>query len=139
MFGNDGKKTGKMDTIIGRNTKLEGRIEAKGTIRLDGELVGDLHVQGSAIIGTKGLIKGNVYCTNIYVAGTIEGNVDCKEQLRLTNTSRLTGDIKVKTFIVDENASFEGKCEMQELKQITKNEKHEDKNSDKMKKVEKGA
>lgn len=138
MFGN-GKKSGKIDTLVGRNTKLEGKVEAKGTIRLDGELIGDLHVDGSAIIGRKGVIKGNVFCTNIYVAGTIEGNVDCKEQLRLTNTAKLTGDIKVKTFIVDENAAFEGKCVMREIKQNLKNEKKEVNSSEKMKKADKGA
>ncbi len=139
MFGNGDKKSGKIDTLIGRNTKLEGKIEAKGTIRLDGELSGDLYVEGSVIIGKKGIVKGNIYCNSIYVAGTIEGNIDCKEQLRLTNTSKLLGDIKVKTFIVDENATFEGKCQMQEMNQSPKNEKTQDNKSEKLKDNIKGA
>ena len=139
MLGNGTKKSGKIDTLVGRNTKFEGRVEAKGTIRLDGELVGDLHVEGSAIIGKKGFVRGNIYCTNIYVAGIIEGNVDCKEQLRLTNTAKLAGDIKVKSFIVDENAIFVGNCEVQETKQNSKNNKNEEKFNNKIKKADKGA
>lgn len=132
MLGSNSKKTNKVDTVIGKNTKLEGKIEAKGTIRLDGELVGDLIIEGSAIIGKNGKIKGNVVCSNIFVSGTIEGNVDCKEQLRLTNTGQISGDIKVKTFIVDENAVFEGKCQMQDAVQTSKK-----KNADKVAQSEK--
>ncbi|MTI48594.1 MAG: polymer-forming cytoskeletal protein [Firmicutes bacterium] len=113
MLGKGSKVSNKMDTLIGQNTKLEGKIEAKGTVRLDGELVGDLVIEGSIIIGNKGVVKGNIICNNIVISGTVEGNIDCKEQLHLTNAGHINGDIKVKSFIVDENAVFEGKCKMQ--------------------------
>ncbi len=122
MFKSGTNKSNKIDTLIGKNTKFEGKVSAQGTIRLDGELIGDINIEGSVIIGKKGTVKGNILCNNILVSGTIEGNIDCKEQLRLTNSAKLYGDIKVKSFIVDESAIFEGKCEMQKVHE-TKNEK----------------
>lgn len=126
MFGSDGKKTSKMDTIIGKDIILEGKITAKGSIRLDGTLIGDINVDGNLVIGKQGLVKGNIICKNVLVCGTIEGYVDCKEQLRLANTGKILGDIKVNSIIVDENAVFEGKCQMQN----NVNKKNENKKND---------
>jgi cytoskeletal protein CcmA (bactofilin family) len=114
MLGKKGVKMDKIDTLIGKNTKFEGTITSKGTVRLDGELVGDMISEGNIVIGEAGKVKGNITCHSIIVSGTVEGNVICKEQLRLTNTASLYGDIEVKSFIVDENAVFEGSCKMRE-------------------------
>ncbi|EOD01659.1 bactofilin family protein [Caldisalinibacter kiritimatiensis] len=121
MFGKKEIKMDKIDTLIGRNTKLEGKITANGTIRFDGELVGDLIIEGNVIIGEEGKIKGNIKCNNGIVSGRVEGNIICKEQLRLTNTASLFGDIEVKSFIVDENAVFEGSCKMKTETNTQKN------------------
>lgn len=112
-----------IDTLIGRNSIIEGKINAKGTIRFDGTLIGDLIVEGNVIIGEDGKVKGNITCENIIVSGTIEGNVTCKEQLRLTNTASLYGDIEVKSFIVDESAVFEGACKMRDESKNLQNDK----------------
>lgn len=122
MFGKKETKeinTSKIDTLVGKNTTLEGKILTKGTIRLDGTLVGDLEVEGNAVIGEDGKIKGNIICHNIFISGIVQGNISSKEQLVITSTGKLYGDIEVKSFIVDENAIFEGTCKMQNI-QTTK-------------------
>lgn len=127
MFGKEKVKLDKIDTLIGKNTKLEGKIECKGTIRLDGELNGDLIVEGNVIIGKSGKITGNISCNNIFISGIVKGNIISKETLRLTNTAKLYGDIKVKTFIVDENAVFEGSCKMDITENLNKKNNKEKK------------
>ncbi|WP_069649177.1 bactofilin family protein [Caloranaerobacter ferrireducens] len=131
MFNKKEVKLDKIDTLIGKNTKLEGKIECKGTIRLDGELTGDLIVEGNVIIGESGKVNGNITCNNVFISGIVKGNVISKEMLRLTNTAKLYGDIQVKTFIVDENAVFEGSCKMEATK--TSNETKVNKESKKSK------
>lgn len=116
------------DTLIGSNTKVEGKIHGSGTIRLDGHLIGDLHVDGDAIIGNDGKVEGNIFCNNILISGTIIGNINTEEQLRITNTGELYGDIEVTSFVVDEEAIFEGSCKMKKtlddnkVKPMVKNE-----------------
>lgn len=123
MFKKNEDTIGKIDTLIGKNTKFTGKIEAKGSIRIDGELEGDILVDGNVTIGPEGKIIGNITCINIYISGTVSGNVYCKEQLRLGNTSKLVGDAEVKTLIVDENAIFDGKCKMEKINDSTMNDK----------------
>jgi len=112
MLGKKEVNTSNIDTLIGKNTKLQGTIEGAGAIRVDGEVTGDLIIKGNVVIGKEGKILGNVKCDNLLNSGTIKGNANCTEQFRLTSTGSHYGDVNVKTFIVDENAIFEGKCKM---------------------------
>lgn len=112
MFGKTNINNEKIDTLIGEGTKLQGKVEGKGSIKIDGTIEGDIILNGNIILGEKGNINGNVICDNIYISGKINGNISCKEQLRITNTGKLFGDIEVNNFVVDENAIFEGNCKM---------------------------
>lgn len=100
------------NTLIGKNTIFQGELQAEGTIRIDGEIRGEVSVKGDAYIGETGMILGNIHAVNVVTSGKIEGNVYTSEQLRITTTGKIIGDVKVKSFIVDEDAFFEGKCTM---------------------------
>ena len=114
---NFGKKTApinteKIDTLIGKNTNIEGNLKAEGTIRIDGKLVGDVNLSGNLIVGDQALIEGNVKADNIHMSGIIEGNIKVMNQLHITPTGKLVGDMDVKNIVVDEGAVFQGNCIM---------------------------
>jgi cytoskeletal protein CcmA (bactofilin family) len=114
MFGS-GKKSinsERVDTIIGRGTIFEGTVNADGTVRLDGKVLGGLNISGNLIVGEEGAVKGNVKTENAFVAGVIEGNVIATSQLHITHTAKLVGDITVKNVIIDEGAIFIGNCKI---------------------------
>lgn len=115
MFKKVQDSSGKIDTFIGKNTKLIGKIESNGTIRIDGEIEGDIVAYGNITIGVDGKITGNLAANSIFVSGTVYGNIRCNEHLRLGNTAKVLGDVEVKTLIIDENAIFEGKCKMETM------------------------
>ena len=55
--------------LIGAGTDIKGDVESAGDIRIDGTLKGNLKTKGKVVIGTTGLIKGEVYCRNSDVEG----------------------------------------------------------------------
>lgn len=112
MFKKNEINSDKIDTLIGKNTKISGKIEAKGAIRIDGELDGDIVVEGNITIGEDSKITGNIEGSSIFISGTVQGNIKCREHLRLGNTAKLFGDVEVNTLIIDENAIFDGNCKM---------------------------
>lgn len=101
----------KIDTLIGKNVKIEGSIIATGTVRLDCEFLGDVRAEG-LIIGETGKIKGNIECYSILNAGIVEGSVVCKYKMRIKENGSQIGDVQAETVIIDEGAKFEGRCEM---------------------------
>lgn len=119
MFNSNKKSTpvnlDRIDTLIGKNTGIEGALTAEGTVRVDGKVKGDVTLSGNLIVGEEGSIKGNVKADCIVLSGIIEGNITAANQLHLTPTSRLIGDIDVRNIVIDEGAVFHGSCKMAEI------------------------
>lgn len=101
-----------LDSLIGENIKITGKIEGKGNLRVDGFIEGDIDYDGNIVIGETGKVYGNIKASDISLAGTIHGNVDSKTKLVILSTGTLIGDIQVSSFIVHENAKFDGNCKM---------------------------
>ncbi|MFU0784137.1 MAG: Cytoskeletal protein CcmA, bactofilin family [Thermoanaerobacterium thermosaccharolyticum] len=102
----------KIDTIIGKNTTIEGNIKSQGTMRIDGNVTGKIEVQGSMIIGDNSKIEADIKADNISISGEITGNLTVKNQVQITSNGKVYGDIEVQNLIIDEGAIFEGKCKM---------------------------
>lgn len=113
MF-NKGSKTEilaeRVDTLIGPNTTFEGTIKAEGTVRINGNVTGEVIVTGNVIIGDSSTIKGNINAGNAYISGIVYGNISTSNQLHMTPSSKIFGDIIVKNVIIDEGAVFNGNC-----------------------------
>ena len=93
---------------------MNGDFAAPGSARIDGKITGNVNVEGTLVVGTSGVIKGNVKCSGIIVGGDIEGNIIAPERAELSSTSRIIGDIHTGNIIIDEKALFQGKIIMSE-------------------------
>lgn len=103
----------KVDTLVGQGTLLKGRVEAQGTLRIDGFIEGEIVTTGDVIIGEKGTVKAQVTARNLTIGGTMEGNAIVGESLSILPQGRLVGDAKMKKLIIEEGAFFQGRSEMQ--------------------------
>lgn len=98
--------------MIGEGTLLEGTLKAKGDVRVSGKIVGKLEVAGKAIVAQEGTIDGELHAESADVAGTIEGEIRVSERVILKNTARVEGDVYAGRLVVEEGATFAGKCIM---------------------------
>ena len=103
-----------ISTLLGKGSVVNGDFAAPGSARIDGKIMGNVNVEGTLVIGTSGVIKGNVKCSGIIVGGDIEGNIIAPERAELSSTSRIIGDIHTGNIIIDEKALFQGKIVMSE-------------------------
>lgn len=114
--------------FIGAGTYLEGNIETKGSLRVDGKVKGIVRSGDTLTVGSSGEIVGEVYVKNAIVGGKIEGNVHIEQKLVLESTSSLTGNLKTSKLIIDEGAFFSGKSQMgavQKMKELISKESDE--------------
>lgn len=114
MFNNSKKLPDnvKIDTIIGPSSTIEGKINATGTVRIDGTYTGDIFTNEDVIVGENGVINGNIHANNVSISGEVNGNIICKGLLDLLPSGRLDGDIEVKKISICDGAVFKGKCNM---------------------------
>ncbi len=100
-------------TIIHHDTQIElSKMVSKSSVQINGVLSGDMFVDASIVIGETGRVKGNMSAAFVLVAGTVEGNLTVAEQIHLTKTARVTGDIHCRSMVVDEGAYIEGSFKM---------------------------
>jgi len=98
--------------LIGVGTEIKGDIESTGDIRFDGILKGNLKTKGKVVVGSTGIVKGEISCKNSDIEGKIEGKISVMELLSLKATSVLLGDIIAKRLAIEPGARFTGNCTM---------------------------
>ena len=64
-----------IDTLIAEQCTLEGDLTAQNSVKIDGRIKGTLRAEGRAIIGTTGVVQGDVHAPDLLVLGRLEGNV----------------------------------------------------------------
>ncbi|MFO8001879.1 MAG: polymer-forming cytoskeletal protein [Marinilabilia sp.] len=106
----------KLPNMIGQGTRIVGDIETNGDIRIDGNIEGNVNSKGKVVIGSNGLVKGEVICSNADVAGTLEGKLNVSELLSLKTSSKVNGDLKTGKLNIEPGAIFTGNCTMGDQK-----------------------
>lgn len=103
-------------TIIGPGAVIDGPLTTKDSTRIDGIVKGNVTISGALIVGQEARIDGTVSAMNVYVAGVINGNISSPQgKVEISDTGKVLGDVTCKGIIIDENAVFQGKCEMTNL------------------------
>ena len=108
------QKKSAVDTILGSDTVFEGKVQSRGTLRIEGRVDGEIIAEDTVIIGPSGIVKANVEAAHISVSGQINGNIVAKKKLELHPTAVVSGDIStaVGALTVEPGAKIEGRCSM---------------------------
>ena len=118
MFSNKDKDMAKPNetngvvNLIGVGTTISGDITSSGDIRVDGTLKGSVNTKGKVVVGTTGIVEGDVVCQNADVSGELKAKVSVSELLSLKSTAKLDGDIITNKLAIEPGANFSGSCSM---------------------------
>jgi cytoskeletal protein CcmA (bactofilin family) len=104
----------KINTLLGSSSEMTGDFKSEGSVRIDGRINGNVTVTGVLIIGAAGTISGNVSAKSAIIGGEVLGDVTVAEKTELTATAKVIGDISTSVIVIDENAIFQGKCDMKQ-------------------------
>lgn len=114
MFKKDNLEisSGKVDTIIGKDTFFKGSINGKGLIRIDGGAEGSISNKGDVIIGENGKVSVELKARNITIAGKYEGTLEAEGKLELKKTATAVGTFKANKLLIEQGAVMTGNMEM---------------------------
>ena len=99
-------------SIIAQGCKFDGKVEVRGTLRIEGEFKGDIGTPESLVIGKSGVVHAKVTVKNAIIGGQLFGNIVAENKIELQSGSHVEGDIKTKRLVIDEGVFFEGNCSM---------------------------
>ena len=99
-------------TIVGQGAKLEGTVVSAGSLRIDGQVKGQINADGDVILSPQSQVEADIRAVNITVAGRFKGNIFAKQTAELARGGRVDGNITSKSLIVAEGGTFNGQSNM---------------------------
>ncbi|PWH85479.1 bactofilin family protein [Brumimicrobium oceani] len=102
-------------------TKLVGDLTANSSLRVDGEIVGNIQCNGKLVLGQEGVIVGDINATEVEIDGKVEGQIKAEVLLVLHQTASIIGDIQTGRIVIEDGAHVEGNIQTGEASKSNKN------------------
>lgn len=108
------------DTLIGSDTSIEGKIYCNASLRIDGNVRGNVTCKGDLYIGEQAVLHSDITAANVYHAGNIHGTVTTNGTLFMAQSGKIFGDLEVSKIQITEGAVFEGTIIMKHNEETAK-------------------
>lgn len=116
MFGKKGenKPQGRIDSLIGAGTRVEGSLHFTGGLRIDGEVKGSVQAADGAssstlVLSEHARIEGGVSVAHLVTNGTVVGPVVVTETLEMQPKARIVGDVEYASIEMHQGAVIDGR------------------------------
>lgn len=100
-----------VESVIGPDLSIEGKVEGSGHVRIAGRFKGDVVVEGNLTIDQGARLAGGVRAHAVTIAGELEGNVLDAGRVELLASGVLIGDLKADSLTVAAGSRMRGRVE----------------------------
>lgn len=107
------KPQGRIDSLIGAGTKVDGSVTFTGGLRVDGEVKGNVRASdgqmSTLVVSENACIEGEISVSHLVINGTVIGPVFSNGFLELQSLARVTGDLQYNTIEMHLGAVVQGR------------------------------
>lgn len=122
-----GKKNEQLiETVIGKDTVVEGKIKLSTSLRVDGKILGEVDCKGDVFVGKEGYIEPTLKAKNLIIAGEVKGDVFTSEKVHVQPSGALTGSTTTAGMIIEDGGIFNGNSTIESYDEKAKLKVHED-------------
>ena len=101
-----------INAFVGKGVDFKGTISYHGTVRIDGTLEGEIHTEGTLLVGEEAVIKAKVTAGTIVCKGQSTGDILAKEKVTLRAPAVINGGVETPMLSMEEGVQFNGTIEM---------------------------
>jgi len=110
--GNEGQPS--INTLIGVGSTFRGTLMVSGTLRIEGEIEGDILNCDRLEIGEHGVMRADIEVKEAVIEGRVFGNVRSLGTLEMKTGARVEGDVSAMSVVMEAGVFFSGRCTMLE-------------------------
>jgi cytoskeletal protein CcmA (bactofilin family) len=107
-----------VSAFIGIGVELKGMITYNGTVRIDGQVDGEIHTDGTLLVGPEAVIKAKVTAGTIISRGRITGDIVATGRVGLLAPAVQNGLVRSPRLSIEEGVLFNGNLEMVQAKEL---------------------
>lgn len=97
MFGRDKALKLRVDTLVGKASRIDGDLVFEGGLHLGGRVTGNVRGEGDAAptlsVSEQGHIEGSVTVPNVVLNGTVNGDIHAAARVVLGPKARVEGSV----------------------------------------------
>ena len=97
---------------MGEDTIFNGSLTFDGAVRIDGKFEGQVKTNDTLIVGETGELNADVTAGVLIAKGKITGTIIATERVEIHATSKVVGNIRSPSFVVEIGAVFDGHVDM---------------------------
>ena len=102
-------------TIISKNTVIRGALQTEDSIRLLGQVMGDIECKSNIVVAGK--VRGNTTAANAYIYDAqVDGDVRCEDVVTVSNDAWVLGNIRAQQAEID--GKIKGNMEIRHMVSI---------------------
>ena len=107
-------ETNDLDTngsVLGRGTRVRGRIQGDGDLRVEGAIEGDVRVTGELLIDEGAEVQGNIEAAVVTIGGALTGDVTSRGGVVVRSSAKVSGNLGGPEVSLEEGAEFSGRID----------------------------
>lgn len=108
----DASTTREVQANLGKGSRVEGKLSFEGSVRIDGQIEGDISAQDTVTIGKNAEVTAQIHAGTVVVEGRVNGDITARQRVELRSPAKLVGNLSTPSLIIHEGAVFEGSCTM---------------------------
>ncbi len=98
-------------SVLGPATRVRGRVQGEGDLRIEGRVEGDVNVSGELTIEEGAAVEGEVGAASVVIGGALSGDVSSRGPVAIRATAKVSGNMGGSEVSIEEGASFVGRIE----------------------------
>ena len=111
--GRRGRETAAGLSIIAKDLTIAGDLQAAGTIRIEGRIIGNVHAGEQVLLSEGGIVEGDVVTKEAVIGGRVHGSVRAEDRVEIQASAHVHGDILSPRLLVHEGGSVNGSIKME--------------------------
>jgi len=103
-------EAGEWTGFLEKGVRLEGKLEAEGTFRVDSEVKAAIVSRDTLILGEHAIVEGDIEGNVVLIAGRFSGKIQARGRVEIQARAIVTGEIQTPCLMVEPGAVFDGQC-----------------------------
>lgn len=109
----DKPRTGSGGATIGRSVRIQGDISGEEDLLIQGMIEGSISLKNHLVtIGKEGRVSATVDAKVIRIEGTVEGDLRGNEQIIVSASGNVRGNMSAPRVTIEDGCSFKGSIDM---------------------------
>jgi cytoskeletal protein CcmA (bactofilin family) len=98
--------------VLGPTLRFKGDLSAEEDFIFQARILGSIHHTQRIVVGTQGVVNGNILARVVVVDGVVDGDLYGKESVVIHETGRVNGNIYAPRVGISDGAVFNGRIDM---------------------------